>query len=79
MVTMTTFEQNPDLLRFKIYTSKLKREFSAYDDERKMKECINWDKGVKKMKQIAMGYGIDFQPDRSWFTNWIKKKYEVPF
>jgi len=51
---------NPEYIKFKSYTNSLEKTFKNMPENEQQKSLQNWKKGYTKMKQIAVGYGVDY-------------------
>jgi len=56
---MQSFWNHPELLKFKKYTDKLVTKGCKGNDV----TMKNWQKGLKQMQQLAISYGVQYQPE----------------
>lgn len=54
-----SFWTHPDLVKFANYSEKLEK--SSYKGYQVTKKG-NWERGLKKMQQLAISYGIEYNP-----------------
>ena len=68
-----SFWIDPEYKTFKKYTDKLERDHMKMSEGDLKKAVANWNKGVAKMTQIAIGYDIEFQAPNPSFLTYSEK------
>ncbi len=64
-----SFWTHPDLVQFANYSEKLrKKRYFGY----KVPKKGNWERGLKKVQQLAISYGIEYNPKSPF------EKYDTP-
>lgn len=58
---------------FKKYTDRLEQTHKQMTEDELKKEVKNWQKGVEKMKQLAIGYDVDYKPPVPSFLSYSEK------
>ena len=75
---MQSFWTHPELQKFEEYSKKAKVKKDVIND---LDGKNNWERGLKKMQQLAIGYGINYNPESPFKIKklpdpivWIKTK-----
>ena len=72
-MNMNSFWGHPEYQQFKKYTDKLEKTHMEMSEDVLKKEVKNWNKGVEKMRQIAIGYDIDYEAPNPSFLTYSEK------
>ena len=68
-----SFWSDPGYTQFKKYTDRLERTHKGMSDENLKREVKNWRKGVEKMKQLAIGYDLEYEAPVPSFLSYSEK------
>ena len=79
-----SFWSDPAFQAFKAYTDKLQKMYDDGKHTEVAEKVKNWKKGLEKMKQLAMGYGMKYDKPLPMFASgdliekitWVKSKFK---
>ena len=68
-----SFWSHPDYITFKKYTDHLESMHQQMREDELKSAVKNWQKGVDKMTQLAIGYDVEFVPPTPSFLSYSEK------
>jgi len=68
-----SFWSDNTYVTFKKYTDRLEKTHMEMSESDLKREVKNWQKGVEKMKQVAIGYDIEYEAPSPSFLTYSEK------